>query len=208
MEDVLAVYVRPYDSRYPQVCMDEISKQLLADTQEPLPLEPGHPERQDYEYERHGVCNIFLACEPLSGKRYTQVTTQRTKVDWARFIQEVVDVHYPHAEKIVLVMDNLNTHTPAALYEVFPPAEARRLVEKLEIHYTPKHGSWLNMAEIELSVLSQHPLSQRISTQAELQRQVEAWQQRRNQQAVTVDWRFTTADARIKLKHLYPSLEG
>jgi len=208
MEDVLAVYVRPYDSRYPQVCMDEISKQLLAETQEPLPMEPGHPERQDYEYERHGVCNIFLACEPLSGKRYTQVTTQRTKVDWARFIQELVDVHYPHAEKIVLVMDNLNTHTPAALYEVFPPAEARRLVEKLELHYTPKHGSWLNMAEIELSVLSQHPLSQRISTQAELQRQVEAWQQRRNQQAVTVNWRFTTADARIKLKHLYPSIEG
>jgi transposase len=208
MEDVLAVYVRPYDSRYPQVCMDEISKQLLAETQEPLPMEPGHPERQDYEYERHGVCNIFLACEPLSGKRYTQVTTQRTKVDWARFIQELVDVHYPHAEKIVVVMDNLNTHTPAALYEVFPPAEARRLVEKLELHYTPKHGSWLNMAEIELSVLSQHPLSQRISTQAELQRQVEAWQQRRNQQAVTVNWRFTTADARIKLKHLYPSIEG
>jgi transposase len=208
MEDVLAVYVRPYDSRYPQVCMDEISKQLLAETQEPLPMEPGHPERQDYEYERHGVCNIFLACEPLSGKRYTQVTTQRTKVDWARFIQELVDVHYPHAEKIVVVMDNLNTHTPAALYEVFPPAEARRLVEKLELHYTPKHGSWLNMAEIELSVLSQHPLSQRISTQAELQRQVEAWQQRRNQQAVTVNWRFTTEDARIKLKHLYPSIEG
>jgi transposase len=208
MEDVLAVYVRPYDSRYPQVCMDEISKQLLAETQEPLPMEPGHPERQDYEYERHGVCNIFLACEPLSGKRYTQVTTQRTKVDWARFIQELVDVHYPHAEKIVVVMDNLHTHTPAALYEVFPPAEARRLVEKLELHYTPKHGSWLNMAEIELSVLSQHPLSQRISTQAELQRQVEAWQQRRNQQAVTVNWRFTTEDARIKLKHLYPSIEG
>jgi hypothetical protein len=134
MEDVLAVDVRPYDSRYPQVCMDEISKQLLAETQEPLPMEPGHPERQDYEYERHGVCNIFLACEPLSGKRYTQVTTQRTKVDWARFIQELVDVHYPHAEKIVVVMDNLHTHTPAALYEVFPPAEARRLVEKLELH--------------------------------------------------------------------------
>jgi hypothetical protein len=207
MEDVLAVYVRPYDPRVPQVCMDEISKQLLGEIREALPMEPGHPERQDYEYERHGVCNIFLACEPLAGKRYSKVTTQRTKVDWAHFIQEVVDVHYTDAEKIVLVLDNLNTHTPAALYEVLPPAEARRLVAKLEIHYTPKHGSCLNMAEIELSVLSQHPLSQRIGTQAQLQRQVEARQQRRNQQAVTVDWRFTTEDARIKLKHLYPSIE-
>jgi len=203
MEDVLAVYVRPYDPRFPQVCMDEVSKQLLGEKRPALPLEPDHPERQDYEYERHGVCNIFLACEPLADKRYTQVTSQRTKVDWARFIRELVDVHYPHAQKIVLVMDNLNTHTPAAFYEVFPPAEARRLLEKLELHYTPKHGSWLNMAEIELSVLSQHPLNQRIDTQADLQRQVEAWQQRRNQQAVTVDWRFTTEDARIKLKHLY-----
>jgi transposase len=207
MEDVLTVYVRPYDPRYPQVCMDEVSKQLLSDTRPSLPVDPGHPERQDYEYERHGVCNIFLACEPLAGKRYTQVTTRRTKADWALFIRELIDVHYPLAEKLVLVMDNLNTHTPAALYEVFPPAEARRLVERLELHYTPKHGSWLNMAEIELSVLSRHPLSQRIGDQAELQRQVQAWQQRRNQKAVTVDWRFTTEDARIKLKHLYPSIE-
>jgi DDE superfamily endonuclease len=136
MEDVLAVYVRPYDPRFPQVCMDEISKQLLGDTREPLPMEPGYPERQDYEYERHGVCNVLLACEPLAGKRSTQVTTQRTKVDWAHFIQHIVDVHSPQAEKIVLVLDTLNTHTPAALYEVFPPAEARRLVEKLEIHST------------------------------------------------------------------------
>jgi hypothetical protein len=150
MEDVLAVYVRPYDPRFPQVCMDEVSKQLLGEKRPALPMEPGHPQRQDYEYERHGVCNIFLACEPLSGKRYTQVTTQRTKVDWARFIQHVVDVHYPQAEKIVLVLDNLNTHTPAALYEVFPPAEARRLVEKLEIHYT-RHPWQLArvLAEIE-----------------------------------------------------------
>ena len=207
MEDVLAVYVRPYDARSPQVCMDEVSKQVLSDTRPPLPVEPGHPEREDYEYERHGVANIFLACEPLAGKRSTKVTARRTKVDWALFIRELVDVHYPQAEKLVLVMDNLNTHTIAALYEAFPPAEARRLVEKLEIHYTPKHGSWLNMAEIELSVLSQHPLSQRIGDQTELQRQVEAWQQRRNGKAVKVDWRFTTADARIKLKHLYPSIE-
>jgi hypothetical protein len=187
--------------------MDEVSKQLIGETRSAVPTEPGHPERYDFEYERHGVCNIFLACEPLAGKRYTQVTTQRTKVEWALFIREVIDVHYPEAEKVVLVLDNLNTHTPAALYEVFPPAEARRLMEKLELHYTPKHGSWLNMAEIELSVLSQHPLSQRIGDQAELERQVQAWQQRRNQKAVTVDWRFTTEDARIKLKHLYPAIE-
>ncbi len=187
--------------------MDEVSKQLIGETRSPVPTEPGHPERYDFEYERHGVCNIFLACEPLAGKRYTQVTTRRTKVEWALFIREVVDVHYPDAEKIVLVLDNLNTHTPAALYEVFPPAEARRLMEKLELHYTPKHGSWLNMAEIELSVLSQHPLNQRIGDQAELERQVQAWQQRRNQKAVKVDWQFTTEDARIKLKHLYPSIE-
>jgi hypothetical protein len=207
MEDVLAVYVRAYDPRFPQVCMDEVSKQLLGDTRPALPGEPGHPERQDYEYERHGVCNIFLACEPLAGKRYTHVTERRTKVDWARFIRELIDVHYPHAEKIILVMDNLNTHTPAALYEAFPPAEARRLVEKLELHYTPKHGSWLNMAEIELSVLSQHPLNQRIADLTALQHQVKAWQQRRNEKAITVDWRFTNDDARIKLKHLYPSNE-
>ena len=204
MEDVLGVYVRAYNPRYPQICMDEISKQLLSDTRSPLPVEPGHPERQDYEYERHGVCNIFLACEPLAGKRYTQVTARRTKVDWALFIRELIDVHYPQAEKIVLVMDNLNTHVIGSFYQAFPPSEARRLVEKLEIHSTPKHGSWLNMAEIELSVLSQHPLSQRIENQGELQRQVEAWQQRRNERAVTVDWRFTTEDARIKLKRLYP----
>jgi DDE superfamily endonuclease len=208
MEDVLAVYVRPYDPEYPQICMDEVSKQLLSDTRPARPVEPGHAEQQDFEYERHGVCNIFLACEPLAGKRYTKVTVRRTKVDWALFMRELVDVHYPQAKKIVLVMDNLNTHTPAAFYEAFPPAEARRLVEKLEIHHTPKHGSWLNMAEIELSVLSQHPLSQRIGEQTALQQQVATWQQRRNQQAITVDWRFTTADARIKLKHLYPSLEG
>jgi DDE superfamily endonuclease len=144
----------------------------------------------------------------LAGKRYTQVTTQHTKVDWALFIREVVNVQYPDAEKSVLVLDNLNTHTPAALYEVFPPAQARHLMEKLELHYTPRHGSWFNMAEIELSVLSQHPLSHRIADQAELQRQVETWQQRRNQKVVTVDWLFTTEDARIKLKHLYPSIEA
>lgn len=207
MEDVLAVYVRAYDPRFPQVCMDEISKQLLADTRPPLPVGPGYPERQDYEYERQGVGNIFLACEPLAGKRYVKVTARRTKVDWAPFLRELVEVHYPHAEKIVLVMDNLNTHGIGSLYQAFAPAEARRLVEKLDIHHTPKHGSWFNMAEIELSVLSQHPLAPRIATQSELQQQAEAWQHQRNEKAVTIDWRFTTEDARIKLKHLYPSIE-
>jgi hypothetical protein len=207
MEDVLRVYMRRYDPRFPQVCLDEISKQLLQDSREGLPPRPGDLEKYDYEYSRHGVCNLFLVCEPLAGKRYVKVTERRTKVDFAHFVRELIDVHYPTAEKIVLVMDNLNTHTPASFYEAFAPEEAERLCEKLEIHYTPKHGSWLNMAEIELSVLSGHPLKQRISNQAELEREVMAWQATRNQKAVKVDWRFTTADARIKLKHLYPSHE-
>lgn len=207
MEDVLAVYQRPYDERRPQICLDETSKQLKADTRERLPIKPGEPERFDYEYERHGVCNLFLACEPLAGKRMVQVTQRRTKQDWAPFVRDLVDIHYPQAERIVLVMDNLNTHVIGSLYEAFPPAEARRLVERLEIHYTPKHGSWLNMAEIELAVLMHHGISQRLADQEDLRRQVDAWQTRRNQKAITVDWRFTTADARIKLKHLYPSVE-
>jgi DDE superfamily endonuclease len=207
MEDVLTVYTRPYHRRFPQVCMDEVSKQLVKDSREGLPPRPGDLEKYDYEYERQGVCNLFMACEPLAGKRYVKVTGRRTKVDWAEFMRELIDVHYPEAEKIVLVMDNLNTHTPAAFYEVFPPEEAQRLCEKLEIHYTPKHGSWLNMAEIELSVLSAHPLNQRIGDPAQLEREVKAWQEARNAKEVKVNWRFTTADARIKLKHLYPSLE-
>jgi hypothetical protein len=207
MEDVLRVYTRAYDPRFPQVCLDEISKQLLQDSREGLLARPGDVEKYDYEYERHGVCNLFLACEPQAGKRYVQVTQRRTKVDFAHFVRELIDVHYPTAEKIVLVMDNLNTHTPASFYQAFAPQEAERLCEKLEIHYTPKHGSWLNMAEIELSVLSGHPLRGRVSNQAELEREVMAWQTTRNQKAVKVDWRFTTADARIKLKHLYPSIE-
>jgi hypothetical protein len=208
MEDVLEVYKRPYDERNPQICMDEASKQLLGETRAVIPAKPEQPERYDYEYERHGVCNLFLACEPLAGKRYVSVRSRRTKQDWAHFLRELVDVHYAPAEKIILVMDNLNTHVIGSLYETFAPAEARRLVEKLEIHYTPKHASWLNMAEIELSVLTQHGLSHRVASQEELHRQVEAWQSARNQKAVKVDWRFTTADARIKLKHLYPSIEG
>ncbi|GCE09281.1 hypothetical protein KDAU_66100 [Dictyobacter aurantiacus] len=207
MEDVLAVYQRPYDERRPQICLDETSKQLKADTCERLPLKPGESERFDYEYERHGVCNLFLACEPLAGKRMVQVTQRRTKQDWAQFVRDLVDIHYPQAERIVLVMDNLNTHVIGSLYEAFPPAEARRLVERLEIHYTPKYGSWLNMAEIELAVLMHHGISQRLADQEDVRRQVDAWQTRRNQKAIKVDWRFTTADARIKLKHLYPSVE-
>jgi transposase len=207
MEDVLDVYTRPYDPRYPQVCMDEVSKQLLRDAREPLPMEPGRPERRDYEYERDGVVNVFLFCEPLQAKRWVDVTDRRTKVDWAKQIKELVDQRYPEAERIALVMDNLNTHTPASLYEAFDPVEAKRLAEKLEIHYTPKHGSWLNMAEIELSVLSRQCLEQRVPDFETLQAEVEAWQNRRNATSGKVDWRFTTEDARIKLKRLYPSIQ-
>jgi transposase len=207
MEDVLEVYTRPYDPRYPQVCMDETSKQLLRDTREPLPMEPGRAERRDYEYERGGVVNLFLFCEPLQAKRWVDVTERRTKADWAQQVKDLVDGRYPEAERIVLVMDNLNTHTPASLYEAFEPAEARRLVEKLEIHYTPKHGSWLNMAEIELSVLSRQCLERRVPDFETLQAEVEAWQEQRNATGGKVDWRFSTEDARIKLKRLYPSFE-
>jgi hypothetical protein len=206
MEEVLSVYTRPYDERRPQVCLDEMSRQLISETRVPVPMQPGQPECYDYEYERHGTCNLFIACEPLAGKRFLQVTEHRTKRDFALFIRELVDVYYPMAEQIVLVMDNLNTHTPASLYEVFEPAEARRLVEKLEIHYTPKHGSWLNMAEIELSGLSRQCLDRRIGKQAELEQEVVAWQLKRNERKVGINWRFTTADARIKLKRLYPSI--
>jgi transposase len=207
MEDVLSVYTRPYDARFPQLCMDESSKQLHGEKLEALPMQAGQPERYDYAYEQREMCKIFLACEPLAGKRYAKVTEQRTSQDWAYFIHELVDIHYSTAEKIVLVMDNLNTHTPASLYQTFEPAKARRILEKLEIHYTPLHGSWLNMAEIELSALARQGLSRRIGTREELEREAQAWQDRRNEAAPTVNWRFTTADARIKLKRLYPSLE-
>jgi len=206
MEDVLEVYTRPYDPSYPQVCMDEINTQLLAETRDPLPMEPGKPKREDYEYERQGVCNVFLACEPLAGKRYTMVAAQRTKQEWAVFIRRLADEYYPHTERIVLVMDNLNTHTLAALYEVFPVAEARRLCQRFEVHYTPKHASWLNMAEIELSALDRQCLSQRLASLEIAAQQVAAWTARRNQAAVTIQWRFTAEDASIKLKHLYPSI--
>ncbi len=206
MEDVLQVYTRPYDPRFPQVCMDEVSKQLLRDTCAPLPMEPGRPERRDYEYERGGVVNLFMFSEPLMGKRWVDVTEHRTKVDWAHQIKRLVDERYPEAERIVLVMDNLNTHSPASLYETFEPVEAKRLADKLEIHHTPKHGSWLNIAEIELSVLSRQCLDRRVPDFETLKVEVEAWQHRRNNEGCKIDWRFTTEDARIKLKRLYPSL--
>ena len=207
MEDVLAVYKRPYDPRRPQVCLDEASKQLLKDKRERLPLRPGNPAYYDSEYEREGVCNIFVASEPLFGQRYLQVREQRTKKDFAEFVRELIEVHYPQAEKIVLVMDNLNTHSPASFYEVFEPAEAWKLSQKLEIHYTPTHGSWLNMAEIELSVLARQCLAERMPSIQAVQEQVSAWQQHRNQAQATINWRFTAEDARIKLKRLYPSLK-
>lgn len=212
MEDVLDVYQRPYDPKRPQVCLDEASKQLLGNTTQPLPAQPaqagkpGHVARVDYEYERHGVANLFMMCEPLVGRRHVAVRERRTAVDWASVVKALVDEQYAAAEVIVLVMDNLNTHGVWSLYEAFAPAEAKRIADKLEIHYTPKHGSWLNMAEIELSVLARQCLKERMDNRAHLQEQVAAWQDRRNSHDVKVDWRFTTADARIKLKRLYPSI--
>ena len=207
MEDVLEVYTRPYDPRRPQVCMDETSKQLVGEYREPLPMAPGQPERYDYEYVRNGVCNLFMFFEPLTGKRRVKVTAQRRRHDWAECIRELVDEQYPEAEKIVLVLDNLNTHTPGSLYAAFPPAEARRLTEKLEIHYTPKHGSWLNMAEIELSVLARQCLDQRIESVDALIPEVAAWERERNEAGARMHWRFDTGTARFRLRRLYPSLE-
>jgi hypothetical protein len=207
MEDVLEVYTRPYDPKRPLVCMDETNKQLLADIHEPLPMQPGQPKRCDYEYVREGVANLFMLIEPLVGKRQVKVTQRRTKKDWAQVMRELADVHYPDAETIVVVMDNLNTHSPASFYEAFEPEDARRLATRFEFHYTPKHGSWLNMAEIELSVLRRQCLAGRIADQAALEAQVKAWQEERNASVVKVHWRFTTADARIKLAHLYPRIQ-
>lgn len=204
MEDVLEVYTRPYDERFPQVCLDEKSKQLISEVREPLAASSGGGARHDYEYKREGTANLFIVSEPLAGWRHLKVTERRTKIDWAHFIQELVDIHYPRAERIVLVMDNLNTHTPAALYEAFTPSEARRLARKLEIHYTPKHGSWLNMAEIELSVLARQCLDQRIPDCEALAEEVGAWEVQRNAAESTIEWRFSTEEARIKLRHLYP----
>lgn len=208
MEDVLEVYRRPYDPLRPQVCLDETSKQLTKEVRTPLPVEPGRPARVDSEYERNGTANLFMMFEPLRGWRHVEVTERRTKIDFAHVIRDLVDVHYPKADVIVLVMDNLNTHHVSSLYEAFPPAEARRLIEKLEIHYTPKHGSWLDMAETELGVLSKQCLDRRIPDRNTLRREVAAWEASRNNTESKVIWRFTTENARIKLKTLYPSIQG
>jgi hypothetical protein len=208
MEDVLDVYQRPADPARPVVCLDETSRQLLGEVRSPLPPAPGRLARHDPEYARGGVVNLFLVTEPLRGWRQVRVSEQRTRIDWAHCVKDLVDVHYPTAEQIVLVMDQLNTHSPASLYQVFPPAEAKRLAAKLEIHYTPKHGSWLNMAEIELSVLSRQCLTRRLGDRATMEREVAAWATTRNSTAPTIDWQFTTADARIKLKRLYPVLHA
>ncbi len=206
MEDVLSVYTEPYDPEYPVVCFDETSKQLVAHKQIPLPPEPGQAERYDYEYERNGVCNLFMFSEPLAGWRHVEVTLRRTKQDYAQQMKYLVDVRYPEAKRIKIIHDQLNTHVRSALYETFSPDQARRILEKLEIHYTPKHGSWLNMAEIELSVLSRQCLDRRIPNVETLKQEVAAWEQTRNSQRSSINWQFTTEDARIKLKKLYPSI--
>ena len=206
MEAVLEVYQRPYDPKNPVVCMDETSKQLIRETRTPITPGPGRVMCYDYEYDRHGVANVFMFCEPLGGWRHASVTDRRTKVDWAQEIKDLVDVHYPQADRITLVMDNLNTHAPALLYEAFEPPEARRLIDRLEMVYTPKHGSWLNIAEIELNVLGRQCLGRRIPDKPTLTREVAAWEAQRNADQAKVNWRFTTADARIKLKRLYPNL--
>ena len=205
MEDVLGVYTRPYDAARPVVCLDETSRQVLAAARPPLPIAPGRPRREDPEYVRHGVANLFLVCEPLRGWREVVVSDRRTRLDWAACIKELADTHYPRAERIVLVMDNLNIHSPASLYEAFPPAEAKRLADRLEIHYTPRHGSWLNMAEIELGIAQRQCLDRRMADQPTLASEVAAWVLERNATDRRIDWRFTAADARIKLKRLYPA---
>jgi len=206
MEDVLAVYQLPQDPRFPVVCMDESNKQLIGEVHAPIAAAPGHGRIVDHEYVRHGVATLFVEVEPLAGRRHVEVTERRTRQDWARFIKTMLDERYPQAIKVRLVMDNLNTHDLASLYETFPPAEARRLAERLEIHYTPKHGSWLNIAEIELSALNGQCLRCRIPSASEMRRQIAAWQADRNTRSAPVNWRFTTEDARIKLTRLYPKL--
>src|SRR5246127_4754317 len=203
MEDVLAVYKRPRDLDVPLVCLDETSKQLLADTRAPIPMKPGQRERRDYEYERNGTANLFMMFAPLEGWRYIEITDRRTAIDYAHALEALSDTHFPNAKKIILVQDNLNTHKPASLYEAFLPDKARRLVERFEWHYTPKHGSWLNMAESELGVLSSQCLDRRIADRQKLEIEIAAWEADRNKYHTKANWQFTTDDARIKLKHLY-----
>ena len=215
MEDVLEVYHREYQDNEVLVCLDETSKQLVQETRQPLPPRPGAPMAYDHEYQRNGVSNLFMLFAPLEGWRRVEVTDRRTRTDWAEVVRKLVDEDYPNKERIVLVMDNpvsstgqaLNTHHPASLYAAFEPEEARRIAERLEIHYTPKHGSWLNISEIELGVLARQCLDRRIPRQEDLARETGAWQEQRNREAIRVDWRFTTEDARIKLKSLYPSIQ-
>jgi DDE superfamily endonuclease len=204
METVLDVYQRHYHPDFPVLCLDEASKQLVKETVEVVPAQPGQPQRQDYQYERNGTANLFMVCAPMMGRRIVEVTHRRTAVDYAHLLQRIVDDHYPEALVITIVQDNLNTHHPASLYKAFEPAEARRILNRLEFCYTPKHGSWLNMAEIELRVLSGQCLDRRMGEFETLQTEVAAWVEERNQQQTWIDWRFTTAEARVKLKRLYP----
>jgi DDE superfamily endonuclease len=206
MEDVLRVYQLPYDPDYPQVCLDETSKQLIGEVCQPLPARPGQPYRYESHYQREGVCQLFMLYEPLAGWRHVAVRDHKGALDWAEVIAELLEVRYPEAKKVRLVLDNLNTHAGGSLYQAFAPAKARALYERLEIHYTPKHGSWLNMAEIELSVLTGQCLNRRIGSKEELVREVAAWERQRNEAQARIDWRFTTDKARIKLKKLYPTI--
>lgn len=206
MERVLDVYRRPYDAANPVVCMDETPRQLIGQTRELIAATPGQPEREDYEYRRLGVCNVFMACEPLAGRRMTQVTERRTKTDWANFVEDIA-TSYPDAQRITLVMDNLNTHTPGSLYETFPPDKAKALWDRFEFIHTPKHGSWLNMAEIEINVMVRQCLNRRIDNIETVRSEVAAWQSHRDNLQAKVNWQFTTADARVKLKRLYPTVE-
>lgn len=205
MEEILSLYAQPYNPKRPLVCQDETQKQLVSEVRPPLPLKPGKAERFDTHYQRNGVSSLFLAFEPFAGRRVVETSEHRGKNDWAHFIQALVDVHYPEADAIVLVVDNLNIHTKASLYATFEPVQAKRLADKLEIHYTPVHGSWLNMAEIELSHLSRQCLDRRIPSRSLLQQEIKAWEKSRNKSNSSIDWRFTIQDARIKLKRLYPS---
>lgn len=208
MEAVLAVYQRPDNPDYPVICLDESTKQLVKETTIPIPAQPGQPQRIDYEYERNGTANLFMVCEPITGWRHVEVTQRRTAIDYAHLLKALVDVFCPEAIQITVVQDNLNTHSPASLYKAFEPSEARRILDKLEFCHTPKHGSWLNMAEIELSVLSRQCLDRRIPDFESLEQQVTAWQSQRNEEETWIDWRFTTQDARIKLHRLYPSINN
>ena len=208
MELVLDVYKRPYNEARPVVCMDESPKQLISETRQSIPMSPGFEKKCDYEYARCGICNVFMVNEPLAGKRHVKLTDRKTKIDWAILVREIADDLYPDAEIITLVMDNLNTHTAAALYETFEPAEAKRIWDRFEFIYTPKHGSWLNMAEIELNVLTKQCLNRRIDNRDEIESEVKAWQNNRNIKDAKINWQFTTKDARIKLHRLYPSIDA